>query len=304
MAKDHFAVYEQRVTPDLIRSKKGRQRITFITAYDFPTAKLADEAGFDMVLVGDTLAEVVLGHETTLPVTFEAMLHHTCAARGAIKRALLVADLPYGTYHASEEDAVRFATRFIKEGGAQAVKLEGGRKRVNLIHRMLDAEIPMMGYIGLTPQSVHRMGGYKVQGRIGADIEKLVDDAVALDNAGVFAMVLEGIPREVAKAITEQVAGLAPAATTLEAAHHWPDIFERLEKEKFRADLAHVTDREVQLLRALARSDDEEISVKEFDERYERIYFSRLSEKGLLMRTGRGRYKLYHPLFRLFLQQG
>jgi 3-methyl-2-oxobutanoate hydroxymethyltransferase len=206
MAKDHFAVYEQRVTPDLIRSKKGRQRITFITAYDFPTAKLADEAGFDMVLVGDTLAEVVLGHETTLPVTFEAMLHHTCAARRAIKRALLVADLPYGTYHASEEDAVRFATRFIKEGGAQAVKLEGGRKRVNLIHRMLDAEIPMMGYIGLTPQSVHRMGGYKVQGRIGADIEKLVDDAVALDNAGVFAMVLEGIPREVAKAITEQVA--------------------------------------------------------------------------------------------------
>ena len=185
--------------------QKGRQRITFVTAYDYPTAKLADDAGFDMVLVGDTLAEVVLGHETTLPVTFEAMLHHTCAARRAIKRALLVADLPYGTYHVSEEDGVRFAARFIKEGGAQAVKLEGGRKRVNLVRRMLDAEIPMMGHIGLTPQSVHRMGGYKVQGRFAADIEKVLDDAVTLDKAGVFAIVLEGIPREVAKAITKLV---------------------------------------------------------------------------------------------------
>jgi len=205
MVTDNRAVREQRVTPDLIRSKKGRQRITFVTAYDYPTAKLADEAGFDMVLVGDTLAEVVLGHETTLPVTFEAMLHHTCAARRAIKRALLVADLPYGTYHVSEDDAVRFAARFIKEGGAQAVKLEGGRTRVNLIRRMLDAEIPVMGHIGLTPQSVHRMGGYKVQGRVAADLEKLLADAMALDQAGVFAMVLEGIPREVAKIITEQI---------------------------------------------------------------------------------------------------
>jgi 3-methyl-2-oxobutanoate hydroxymethyltransferase len=195
----------QRVTLDLIRRKKGRQRITFVTASDFPTAKLADDAGFDMVLVGDTLAEVVLGHETTLPVTFEAMLHHTCAARRAIKGALLVADMPYGTYHVSEDDAVRFAARFIKEGGAQAVKLEGGRTRVNLIRRMLDAEIPMMGHIGLTPQSVHRMGGYKVQGRVATDIEKLLVDAIALDHAGVFAMVLEGIPREVAKIITERI---------------------------------------------------------------------------------------------------
>jgi 3-methyl-2-oxobutanoate hydroxymethyltransferase len=158
-----------------------------------------------MVLVGDTLAEVVLGHETTLPVTFDAMLHHTSAARRGIKRALLVADLPYGTYHVSGDHAVRFATRFVKESGAQAVKLEGGRKRSGLIRRMIDAEIPMMGHIGLTPQSVHRMGGYKVQGRIAADIEKLLDDALALDNAGVFAMMLEGIPREVAKSITEQV---------------------------------------------------------------------------------------------------
>jgi 3-methyl-2-oxobutanoate hydroxymethyltransferase len=198
-------VCEQRVTPAFIRGKKGRKRITFVTAYDFPTAKLADEAGFDMVLVGDTLAEVVLGYETTLPVTFETMLHHTTAARRAIRRALLVADLPYGTYQVSEEDAVRFAVRFVKEGGAQAVKLEGGQKRVNLIRRMMDAEIPMMGHIGLTPQSVHRMGGYKVQGRLEADIERLLQDAFALDKAGVFAMVLEGIPREVAKAVSEEV---------------------------------------------------------------------------------------------------
>jgi len=158
-----------------------------------------------MVLVGDTLAEVVLGYETTLPVTFETMLHHTAAARRAIRRALLVADLPYGTYQVSEEHAVRFAVRFVKEGGAQAVKLEGGQKRVNLIRRMMDAEIPIMGHIGLTPQSVHRMGGYRVQGRLEVDIERLLQDAVALDKAGVFAMVLEGIPREVAKAISEEV---------------------------------------------------------------------------------------------------
>ena len=204
MATDPIAC-EQKVTAPSIRSKKGHQRITFVTAYDFPTAKLADEAGFDMVLVGDTLAEVVLGYETTLPVTFETMLHHTAAARRGIRRALLVADLPYGTYQASEEDAVRFAVRFVKEGGAQAVKLEGGQKRVNLIRRMIDAEIPMMGHIGLTPQSVHLMGGYKVQGRLEADIERLLQDAVALDKAGVFAMVLEGMPREVAKAVSEEV---------------------------------------------------------------------------------------------------
>jgi 3-methyl-2-oxobutanoate hydroxymethyltransferase len=200
-----FQIVEFRVTPDLIRSKKAHQPITFVTAYDFPTAKLADEAGFDMILVGDTLAEVVLGYETTLPVTLEAMLHHTSAARRAIKRALLVADLPYGSYHISEEEALHCALRFVKEAGAQAVKLEGGSNRINLIRRMVDAEIPIMGHIGLTPQSVNRLGGYKVQGKLRPEIEKLVEDAVALDTAGVFAMVLEGIPREVAKLISEAV---------------------------------------------------------------------------------------------------
>jgi 3-methyl-2-oxobutanoate hydroxymethyltransferase len=204
MSSDTGAV-PSRVTPDVIRSKKGHQRITFVTAYDFPTAKLADEAGFDMILVGDTLGEVALGYETTLPVTFEAMLHHTCAARRAIKRAMLVADLPYGSYQTSEEDALRCALRFAKEAGAHAVKLEGGRKRIHLIRRMLDAEIPIMGHIGLTPQSVHRMGGYRVQGKTVPEIERLIEDAVALDNAGVFAMVLEGVPREVAKVISGEV---------------------------------------------------------------------------------------------------
>jgi len=200
-----LVVGDQALTAEHIRSKKGHQRITFVTAYDFPTAKLADEAGFDMILIGDTLAEVVLGHETTLPVSFETMLHHTAAARRAIKRALLVADLPYGTYHASPEDAVRYAVRFVKEGGARAVKLEGGRKRVRLIRRLLNAEIPIMGHIGLTPQSVNRTGGYRIQGRLEADIEALLRDALALDEAGVFAMVLEGVPREVAKAISAEV---------------------------------------------------------------------------------------------------
>jgi 3-methyl-2-oxobutanoate hydroxymethyltransferase len=199
------AVPASTITADFVRKKKGRQRITFVTAYDFPTARLADEAGFDMILVGDTLAEVVLGHETTLPITFEAMLHHTRAARRAVQTALLVADLPYGTFHSSEEEALRCAVRFVKEGGAQAVKLEGGKKRAHLIGRMLDAEIPIMGHIGLTPQSVHRMGGYKVQGKFAHDVELLLEDAVALDKAGVFAMVLEGVPREVAKIITRLV---------------------------------------------------------------------------------------------------
>lgn len=194
-----------RVTPELIRSKKSRERITFVTAFDFPSAKLADDARFDMILVGDTLAEVVLGYENTLPVTFEAMLHHTSAARRGITRALLVADLPYGSYQTSEDNAMHCALRFVKEAGAQAVKLEGGKKRIHLVRRMVDAEIPTMGHIGLTPQSVHRMGGYKVQGKLIPDIERLVEDAIALDSAGVFAMVLEGIPRDVAKVISEAV---------------------------------------------------------------------------------------------------
>jgi 3-methyl-2-oxobutanoate hydroxymethyltransferase len=192
-------------TATLAERKAKRQPITCLTAYDYATARLVDEAGIDIVLVGDSLAQVVLGYDSTLPVTVDEMLHHTRAVRRAAKRALLVADMPYGSYHTSPEDAVRNAARFLKEAGAEAVKLEGGEKRINHVRRLIDAEIPVMGHIGLTPQSVHAMGGYKVQGKTLSAVEQLMRDAVALDQAGVFSIVLEGIPREVAAMITEEV---------------------------------------------------------------------------------------------------
>jgi 3-methyl-2-oxobutanoate hydroxymethyltransferase len=158
-----------------------------------------------MVLVGDTLAMTILGHPDTLSVTVDEMLHHTRAARRGVKHALFVGDMPYGSYHASPDDAVRNAVRFMKEGGAEVVKMEGGEKRADLIRRLIDAEIPMAGHIGLTPQSVNVMGGYKVQGKSLAAIEQLMRDAVALDRAGVAFLVLEGVPREVAAMITAEV---------------------------------------------------------------------------------------------------
>jgi len=195
-----------KVTPLTLHDKKQqREPITCLTAYDYATARLVDEAGIDIVLVGDSLAQVVLGYDSTLPVTMDEMVHHTRAARRAVKRALLVADMPYGAYHASFEEAVHNATRFVKEGGAEAVKLEGGGKRAELVGRLLDAEIPVMAHIGLTPQSVNVMGGYKVQGKTLAAVEQLMRDAVALDRAGAFSIVLEGIPREVAAMISAEV---------------------------------------------------------------------------------------------------
>jgi 3-methyl-2-oxobutanoate hydroxymethyltransferase len=195
-----------KVTINTIQEKKQRHEpITCLTAYDYPSARLVDEAGIDMVLVGDSLAMVVLGYENTLPVTVDEMLHHTRAVRRAVKSALVIADMPYASYHLSVEEGVRNAARFVKEAGAEAVKVEGGEKRIELIHRLLEAEIPVMGHIGLTPQSLHTMGGYKVQGKSLAAIEQLMRDAVALDRAGVFSIVLEGIPREVAAMITAEV---------------------------------------------------------------------------------------------------
>ena len=194
-----------KITINSIQEKKQQGTpITCLTAYDYATSRLVDQAGIDMILVGDSLAMVVLGYENTLPITVEEMLHHTRAVRRGVKRALVIADMPYASYH-DEKQAVKNAARFLKDGGAEAVKIEGGQKRVNLIHRLLDAEVPIMGHIGLTPQSVHMMGGYRVQGRSMKAIEGLVKDAVALDRAGVFAIVLEGIPREVARIITEEV---------------------------------------------------------------------------------------------------
>ncbi|MBV8206316.1 MAG: 3-methyl-2-oxobutanoate hydroxymethyltransferase [Acidobacteria bacterium] len=191
--------------PSIQEKKQRREAITCLTAYDYATARLVDEAGIDMVLVGDSLAMVVLGHDTTLPVTMDEMLHHTRAARRAVRRALLVADMPYASYHVSMEEAIRNAARFVKEAGAEAVKVEGGEKRAVLVERLLEAEIPVVGHIGLTPQSVHRFGGFKVQGKSLAAIEQLMRDAAALEGSGAFALVLEGIPREVAAMVTRHV---------------------------------------------------------------------------------------------------
>jgi 3-methyl-2-oxobutanoate hydroxymethyltransferase len=198
--------FRSKVTSSTLFDKKSkREPITCLTAYDYAMARLVDEAGIDMILVGDSLAQTMLGYDNTLPVTMDEMMHHTRAVRRAVKHAFLVADMPYASYHVGMRETLRNAARFIKEGGAEAVKLEGGESRAPMIHRLLDAEIPVVGHIGLTPQSVHRMGGYKVQGKNMRDIEQLMRDATALDQAGVVALVLEGIPREVAAMITAEV---------------------------------------------------------------------------------------------------
>ena len=196
----------QKITVASLKDKKSRQEpITCLTAYDYASARLVDEARIDIVLVGDSLAMTMLGYENTLSVTVDEMLHHTRAARRGVKHALLVGDMPFGSYHLNAEEAVRNASRFVKEAGAEAVKVEGGEKRADLIRRIIDAEIPVAGHIGLTPQSVNVMGGYRVQGKSLTDIEQLMRDAVALDRAGVACIYLEGIPREVAAMITAEV---------------------------------------------------------------------------------------------------
>jgi 3-methyl-2-oxobutanoate hydroxymethyltransferase len=196
----------QKVTTAVLRRKKlSHEPITCITAYDYASARLVDEAGIDVVLVGDSLAQTMLGYENTLSVTMDEMLHHARAVRRGVKHALLIVDMPYGSYHVDAQDAVRNATRFVKEAGAEGVKIEGGESRAELIRRIIEAEIPVAGHIGLTPQSVNRMGGYKVQGKSLAEVEQLMRDAVALDRAGVTTIYLEGIPREVAALISTEV---------------------------------------------------------------------------------------------------
>jgi len=196
----------QKITIASLKEKKlRREPITCLTAYDYSAARLVDEAQIDVVLVGDSLAQTMLGYENTLSVTIEEMLHHVRAVRRGIKHALLLADMPYGSYHLGSDEAVRNAARFVKEAGAEVVKIEGGEKRADLIRRIIDAEIPVAGHIGLTPQSVNVMGGYRVQGKSLNAIEQLMKDAVALDRAGVACLYLEGIPREVASMITAEV---------------------------------------------------------------------------------------------------
>jgi len=195
-----------KVTTASLRDQKlDHEPITCITAYDYAAARLVDAAGIDMVLVGDSLAQTMLGYENTLSITMDEMLHHVKAVRRGLKNALLIADMPYGSYQVDAKDAVVNATRFVKEGGAEVVKIEGGEKRADLIRHIIDAEIPVAGHIGLTPQSVNVMGGYKVQGKDLGGIEQLMRDATALDRAGVACLYLEGIPREVAAMITAEV---------------------------------------------------------------------------------------------------
>lgn len=195
--------------PDILSRKSSpldkKRKISCLTAYDYPTAKLLDDAGVDLLLVGDSLGMAVLGYDSTLPVTLEDILHHTRAVRRGTRRALLVADMPYGSFHVSIEESIRNAVRLIKEGGAEAVKVEGGERRIELIAKLVEAEIPVMGHIGLTPQSFHSLGGFQVQGKTTDAARQVERDARAVEAAGAFSVVLESMPRELAARITENL---------------------------------------------------------------------------------------------------
>jgi len=196
----------EKVTAPSLKASKGRgERLVCLTAYDYPTARIVDEAGIDIILVGDSLGNVVLGYGNTIPVTLEDILIHVKAVRRGVQRALLVADMPYGSFHTGEDDTVRAALRLVKEAGAEAVKLEGGQKRVKLVKRLVNEEISVMGHIGLTPQSINQLGTYRVQGKTADAARGLLDDAYALEEAGAFSIVLELVPREIAKLITERL---------------------------------------------------------------------------------------------------
>lgn len=194
-----------KITAPAIRARKGGEKIAVITAYDAPSARIADRAGADIILVGDSLGNAVLGFDDTLSVTVDIMVRHTAAVTRTKPKALVVGDMPWLSYHLSAADSVRNAARFIVEGGAGAVKLEGGRKRLPMVEAILAAEIPVMGHLGLTPQSVHAMGGFKVQAKLAEAARELVADALALAEAGAFALVLEGIPDIVAEEVTRRI---------------------------------------------------------------------------------------------------
>jgi len=197
---------EKITIPSLQARKTVGPKIVCLTAYDHPTAKIVDEAGVDLVLVGDSLGMVVLGYETTVPVTMDEMIHHTRAVSRAVKRALVVGDMPYFSFHLGADETIRNASRFLKEAGAAAVKIEGAsRKRLKLVAAMVEAEIPVMGHVGLTPQSIHHLGRYRVKGTAAASARRIIDDAIALEKAGAFAVVLESVPVEVAAEATRAV---------------------------------------------------------------------------------------------------
>jgi 3-methyl-2-oxobutanoate hydroxymethyltransferase len=195
-----------RITITKIKEMKQKgEKITMLTAYDYSTAKIVDEAGIPLILVGDSLGMVVLGYESTIPVTMEEMLHHTKAVVRGTKQAMVIGDMPFMTYHISVEDALYNAALFIQEGGAQAVKLEGGVTVAEKVKRIVDCGIPVMGHIGLTPQSIHQFGGFKLQGKTPEAAARLLEDARALEEAGAFSIVLETIPAPLARIITDKV---------------------------------------------------------------------------------------------------
>lgn len=194
-----------KVTAPSIRARKGGPKITMVTAYDYPGAVIADKAGVDIILIGDSVANVVHGMETTLEIGLDEIVLHTRAVKRAHPNALVVADMPWLSFHLSIEDSVRNAGRLVQEGGAEAVKLEGGIKRLPVIQAILDAEIPVMGHVGLTPQSVHAMGGFKVQGKMVDAAREMIDDAKALSDAGCFSIVIEGVPDVLGEIITKEV---------------------------------------------------------------------------------------------------
>jgi 3-methyl-2-oxobutanoate hydroxymethyltransferase len=195
-----------RVTINDIKEMKQKgEKISMLTSYDYSTAKIVDEVGIPLILVGDSLGMVVLGYETTLPVTMEVMLHHTKAVVRGTQHAMIIGDMPFMTYHVSVEDCLRNAARFIQEAGAQAIKLEGGITVAEKVRRVVECGIPVMGHIGLTPQSVHQLGGHKVQGRTSDAAARLLEDARALEEAGAFSIVLETVPAQLASLITQNI---------------------------------------------------------------------------------------------------
>lgn len=195
----------KKTTSWFASAKQKKEKITMLTAYDYSTAKLMDQAGIDSILVGDSLGMVMLGYDSTLKVTMEDMIHHTKAVVRGTSEAMVIADLPFLSYHISVEEAVRNAGRLVQEGGAQAVKLEGGREMVSVIEAIIRAQIPVIGHLGLTPQSVNVFGGYKVQGKELEDAKKIIEDALLLQEAGVFAIVLECVPEKLSEIITQEL---------------------------------------------------------------------------------------------------
>ena len=191
--------------PAIRAAKEKGEKLVCLTAYDYPTARIVDEAGVDIILVGDSIGNVIHGYGNTIPVSLDEITSACIAVKRGTERAMVVADMPYGTYHVSEDETVRNALRLMKYGGAEAVKLEGGSNRAGLVRRLVDEEIPVVAHIGLTPQSVYKMGGYRVQGRTAEHAKRLIDDAKALEDAGAFAIVLELVPREVAAIITKEL---------------------------------------------------------------------------------------------------